>query len=384
MKKIGIIGSTGSIGTQTLEVITELNNLGDPGYEVVALSCGRNVELIAEQAKKFDVHYLCVDSEASAAKLKELLGDFKAEIFTGPNGLNQIAALDMDYLVTAIVGMRGIEPTVTAIRHGTDIALANKETLVAAGEIVTREAKSHGVRILPVDSEHSAIFQCLQGINRDELESIILTCSGGPFRNYAIGELEKVTLESALNHPTWKMGGKITIDCASLMNKGLEVIEAHWLYDMPYENIEVIVHPESIVHSMIRTVDGAALAQLGVPSMKLPIQYALTYPLRVKGLVKRPDFAEISEIHFEKPDIVRFPSLKMAYEAGKEGGTMPAAMNAANERAVDMFFKGQIKFTEIPRVVLNTMEKHQTIKNPSLDEILEVNRACYELAGSFK
>lgn len=260
MKTIGIIGSTGSIGTQTLEVISELNTLEKDSFSVCALSCGKNVELLAKQAKAYDVHFLCIDNPSDAERLKNLLGDFRAEIVCGREGLVSLAKLKMDYLVTAVVGMRGIEPTVTAIRNGTDIALANKETLVAAGEIVTREAKQNNVRILPVDSEHSAIFQVLCGINRAELESIILTCSGGPFRRATKNELGKVTLEGALNHPTWKMGGKITIDCANLMNKGLEVIEAHFLYDMPYENIEVIVHPESIVHSMIRTVDGAVLA----------------------------------------------------------------------------------------------------------------------------
>ena len=380
MKKIGIIGSTGSIGTQTLEVIEELNALGGETYEVAALSCGKNAELIAEQAKKFNVKLLCVENDEVKAKVRESLGDFEAEILTGADGLVKLAETELDYLVTAIVGMRGIEPTVAAIKKGTDIALANKETLVAAGEIVTREAKKHNVRILPVDSEHSAIFQCLQGINRDELESIILTCSGGPFRKYSPEELKNVTLGNALNHPTWKMGGKITVDCASLMNKGLEVIEAHWLYDMPYEKIEVIVHPQSIVHSMIRCNDGAVLAELGVPSMKLPIQYALTYPKRLYGLPERPDFAKIGQLTFENPDTEKFPALKLAYSAGKLGGTMPACMNAANEAAVNMFFKGMIKFTDIPKIAEKTMNAHTVIYNPTLEEILETNKWAYEYA----
>lgn len=381
MKRVGIIGSTGSIGKQTLEVIEELNNLEENSFKVVLLTCGNNIELIAEQAIKFDVHTLCVETASGREKLISLLGNFKADIYTGAEGLELCAKLDMEYLVTAIVGMRGIMPTIAAIKNGTNIALANKETLVAAGEIVMSEARKNNVGILPVDSEHSAIFQCLTGINRDELESIILTCSGGPFRNYTKEQLSSVTLSNALNHPTWKMGGKITIDCASLMNKGLEVIEAHWLYDMPYDKIEVVVHPESIVHSMIRTIDGAVLAQLGVPSMKLPIQHALTYPKRVKGLVARPDFAKIGELHFEYPNTDKFPSLKLAYECGKIGGTMPACMNAANEKAVDMFFKNEIAFDQIPTVVERVLEKHNAVMKPTIEDILATNDWAYEQAG---
>jgi len=373
LKNIGIIGSTGSIGTQTLEVISELNQLEPGSFNVVCLSCGKKTDLLEKQIRDFNVKYACVEDEADAIRLEKSLSDIGTKVFFGDEGLKTIAGLTMDILVTAIVGMRGIVPTVTAIRNGTDIALANKETLVAAGSIVMSEAAKYGVKILPVDSEHSAIFQCLQGFKREELSKIILTCSGGPFRTYKKEDLSKVTLETALNHPTWKMGGKITIDCASLMNKGLEVIEARWLYDMPVDKIEVVVHPQSIVHSMVRTRDGAVLAQLGVPSMKLPIQYALTFPDRVPSKVNELDFFTNNNLTFEKPDTERFPCLNLAYEAGRIGGSLPACMNAANEKAVSMFFKGEISFNDIPKVVSKAMESHNVISNPTLEEILEIS-----------
>lgn len=378
MRKIGIIGSTGSIGTQTLEVIKELNGLGRFTFQVTALSAGNNAKLLAKQAREFGVKLLCIDTAEGAEYLRQELCDMKPEILVGEEGLCALAESPMDILVTAIVGMRGIKPTLAAISKGTEIALANKETLVAAGEVVMAEAARRGVRILPVDSEHSAILQCLQGEKRDEVANIILTASGGPFRKMSAKELETVNAEDALKHPTWNMGGKITIDCASLMNKGLEVIEARWLYDMSYDNIDVVVHPQSIIHSMVRYNDGSVIAQLGNPSMKLPIQYALTYPSRVASTVKPLDLADIGSLTFERPDTDRFPCLKLAYEAGRTGGTLPAAMNAANEAAVALFFKGKIGFSQISSTVLSAMEKHKTIYKPSAEEILAVSNETYE------
>ena len=378
MRKIGIIGSTGSIGTQTLEVIKELNGQGKFTFQVTALSAGNNAKLLAKQAREFGVKLLCIDTEEGAEYLRRELGDLKPEILVGEEGLCALAESPMDILVTAIVGMRGIKPTLAAISKGTEIALANKETLVAAGEVVMAEAARRGVRILPVDSEHSAILQCLQGEKRDEVANIILTASGGPFRRMSAKELETVNAEDALKHPTWNMGGKITIDCASLMNKGLEVIEARWLYDMSYDNIDVVGHPQSIIHSMVRYNDGSVIAQLGNPSMKLPIQYALTYPSRVSSTVKPLDLADIGSLTFERPDTDRFPCLKLAYEAGRTGGTLPAAMNAANEAAVALFFKGKIGFSQISSTVSSAMEKHKIIYKPSAEEILAVSNETYE------
>ena len=377
MRRIGIIGSTGSIGTQTLEVIKELNSEGQFSFEVTALSAGNNAKLLAEQAREFGVKLLCIDTEEGAQYLKEALKDLNPEILVGEEGLCALASSPMDVLVTAIVGMRGIKPTLAAIAEGTEIALANKETLVAAGEVVMAEAKRRNVRILPVDSEHSAILQCLQGEKRAEVDKIILTASGGPFRTMPEKDLEKVTAEDALKHPTWNMGGKITIDCASLMNKGLEVIEANWLYDASYDDIDVVVHPQSIIHSMVKYRDGSVIAQLGNPTMKLPIQYALTYPSRVVSTVKPLDLSEIGTLTFEKPDTERFPCLKLAYEAGRTGGTLPAAMNAANEAAVALFFKGKIGFSQISRTVEKAMASHKTIYTPTAEEILAVSNETY-------
>ncbi|MBQ7445383.1 MAG: 1-deoxy-D-xylulose-5-phosphate reductoisomerase [Clostridia bacterium] len=381
MKNIGIIGSTGSIGTQSLEVIRELNGLVPGSFRISALACGKRIEAAASQAREFGVRLLCTAEKEDAEKLKELLWDMKPEVLWGREGLNEIAGSDMDMLVTAIVGMAGIEPTLKAIERGTDIALANKETLVAAGEIVMREAGKKGVSILPVDSEHSAVFQCMQGIKREELEKIILTCSGGPFRTYPKEKLSGVTPKMALGHPTWNMGGKITVDSATLMNKGLEVIEAARLYNIGLKDIEVTVHPQSIVHSMIKTRDGAVLAQLGFPSMKLPIQYALTYPERLPCNVPVLDFEKGLSLTFEKPDCEKFPCLGLAIAAGEEGGTMPACMNAANEKAVRMFLGGAAKFTDIPMIVEKAMNAHRTIKDPTAEDVLNVSAETYAAAG---
>lgn len=381
MKKIGIIGSTGSIGTQTLEVIRELSGQKPDSFRVSALACGNSVETMAAQAREFGVKLLCTATKEGAEKVRELLKDIKPTVLYGPEGLRELAAGDMDMLVTAIVGMAGIEPTLEAIKKGTDIALANKETLVAAGELVMSEAKARGVSILPVDSEHSAVFQCLRCVKRRQLSKIILTCSGGPFRTYPAEKLSEVTPEMALGHPTWNMGGKITIDSATLMNKGLEVIEAARLYSTGFDDIEVTIHPQSIVHSMIKMRDGAVIAQLGCPSMKLPIQYALTYPDRYFCNVPDLDFQKGLSLTFEKPDRSKFPCLDLAISAGREGGSMPACMNAANEKAVRLFLDGKAKFTDIPKIVEKAMNLHKKIKKPTAEEILAVSYETYETAG---
>ena len=381
MKKIGIIGSTGSIGTQTLEVIRELSGQKPDSFRVSALACGNSVETMAAQAREFGVKLLCTATKEGAEKVRELLKDMKPTVLYGPEGLRELAAGDMDMLVTAIVGMAGIEPTLEAIKKGTDIALANKETLVAAGELVMSEAKARGVSILPVDSEHSAVFQCLRCVKRRQLSKIILTCSGGPFRTYPAEKLSEVTPEMALGHPTWNMGGKITIDSATLMNKGLEVIEAARLYSTGFDDIEVTIHPQSIVHSMIKMRDGAVIAQLGCPSMKLPIQYALTYPDRYFCNVPDLDFQKGLALTFEQPDRSKFPCLDLAISAGREGGSMPACMNAANEKAVRLFLDGKAKFTDIPKIVEKAMNLHKNIKKPTAEEILAVSYETYESAG---
>ncbi|MCR5055997.1 MAG: 1-deoxy-D-xylulose-5-phosphate reductoisomerase [Clostridia bacterium] len=381
MKNIGIIGSTGSIGTQTLEVIRELSGQKPDSFCVSALACGNSVETMAAQAREFGVKLLCTATKEGAEKVRELLKDMKPTVLYGPEGLRELAAGDMDMLVTAIVGMAGIEPTLEAIKKGTDIALANKETLVAAGELVMSEAKARGVSILPVDSEHSAVFQCLRCVKRRQLSKIILTCSGGPFRTYPAEKLSEVTPEMALGHPTWNMGGKITIDSATLMNKGLEVIEAARLYATGFDDIEVTIHPQSIVHSMIKMRDGAVIAQLGCPSMKLPIQYALTYPDRYFCNVPDLDFQKGLSLTFEQPDRSKFPCLDLAISAGREGGSMPACMNAANEKAVRLFLDGKATFTDIPKIVEKAMNLHKKIKKPTAEEILAVSYETYETAG---
>lgn len=383
MKRIGILGSTGSIGTQTLSVVRELNGRpetqSNPHIQVCALSAGRNLERLAQQAIEFNVPVLCIEREEDVEALRALLGAHKAEIFVGSEGLCQLAAGPMDLLVTAIVGMRGLKPTLTAIRQGTDIALANKETLVAAGSIVMQAAKEQGVKILPVDSEHSAVFQCLRSAGRGgsrETEKIILTASGGPFRGYTKEQLEEVTLEAALNHPTWKMGGKITVDCATMMNKGLEVIEAMHLFNMPVSQIDVVVHPQSIIHSMVMFQDGSVLAQMGNPDMKVPIQLALTDPYRAQSETRRLDLAEIGKLTFEKPDVAVFPCLRLAYQAAGKGGTLPAVMNGANEQAVEFFLKKQMKFTDVPYIIEQVMLGHEKgtgepyISQPTLEDII--------------
>jgi len=381
VQSIGILGSTGSIGTQTLNVVRQINGTCEEKIKIMVLTAGKNINLLEEQAREFKVPFVCIEDENDAKYLRAKLQDTKTEVFWGDKGLIQAASVDMDMLITAIVGMKGLLPTLKAIDQGIDIGLANKETMVVGGEIVTRAACEKKVRILPVDSEHSAIFQCLQGNRRRDVEKIILTASGGPFRTWDKEKLNKVTLENALSHPTWKMGGKITIDCASMMNKGLEVIEAHWLFNISYSKIEVVVHPQSIVHSMVQYKDGAVMAQLGTPDMKIPIQLALTFPERIGPGYERLDFTKIDALTFEKPDLEKFPCLRLAYDAASVGGTMTTVMNGANEVAVDCFMKGHINFMSIPYIIEKTMSAHTSISNPLVEEILEADKFARKFAG---
>ena len=371
-KRIAVLGSTGSIGRQTLEIAESF-----PGeIEVVGLAAGRNWRLLVEQVKKFRPAVVAVAGEEEAFQLRNALGaGFDVEIYSGDEGLSTLAGLsEADTVVTAVTGTVGLSPTVTAIKAGKNIALANKETLVAAGELVMLLAEKYGVNILPVDSEHSAIWQCLNGEKRTFLKKIILTASGGPFREKSLSELGEVTVEMALAHPNWSMGKKITVDSATLMNKGLEVIEAHWLYTVPYGDIQVVIHPQSIIHSMVEFKDGSVIAQLGLPDMRLPIQYALSYPDRWLNDLPRLDFAEQSRLTFEPPDFERFPCLKLAFDAGKEGGTMPAVLNAANETAVDAFLERRLVYKDIAGLVAKVMDLHQVIKSPDLETVLHVDR----------
>ena len=374
MKKIAILGSTGSIGTQTLEVV---ENNGD--IQVEALSANGNVDLLEKQARKFKPSVIAVFREDAAKELKERLKDMNIRIVTGMDGLIEIVTLpETDILVTAIVGMIGILPTIEAIKAGKDIALANKETLVTAGHIIMPLAERMGVQILPVDSEHSAIFQALHGEDRGVIEKILITASGGPFRGKNRAELENVQVEDALKHPNWSMGQKITIDSATLVNKGLEVMEAKWLFGMDLDRIQVVVQPKSIIHSMVEFKDGAVIAQLGTPDMKLPIQYALYYPERRYLPGDRLDFWKLKEITFEKPDTDTFLGLPLAFQAARTGGSMPTVFNAANERAVSKFLHRKIRFLDIYDIISDAMEHHKVIPNPSIEEILAAEQATYE------
>ena len=372
MKYISILGSTGSIGTQALQVIREY-----PDLKVTALSANQNIHLLKEQILEFLPNLVCVYDENNARKLSDELSldhpeiARKIRITSGMNGLIEAACEETAQIVlTAIVGMIGIRPTMAAIESGKDIALANKETLVCAGAQIMRAVAEHHVRIYPVDSEHSAIFQSLNGENRDDAEKILLTASGGPFRGKTRQELEHVTLEQALNHPNWKMGKKVTIDSSTLANKGLEVIEARWLFDMPPEKIQVLVHPQSIIHSAVQYRDGAVIAQLGTPDMKLPIQYAFTCPRRRFLGGERVDFFKLGQLTFEKPDTETFKALKLAYQAIESGGTMPCVFNAANELAVRLFLQGKIRFLQIAELIEEKMKAHKVITDPDLDQII--------------
>lgn len=374
MKKIAILGSTGSIGTQTLEVVRENKDI-----EVLGLAAGNNIKLLERQIREFHPKMAAVWSEERAKELRENVKDLNIKIVSGMEGLIELSVMEeSEILVTAIVGMIGIRPTIEAIKAGKDIALANKETLVTAGHIIMPLAKEYQVAILPVDSEHSAIFQSLQGGQEKALHKILLTASGGPFRQKTREELLNIQVEDALKHPNWEMGRKITIDSSTLVNKGLEVIEAKWLFDVSLDQIEVVVHPQSIIHSMVEYVDGAIIAQLGTPDMKLPIQYALYYPERRFLSGDRLDFAALSKLTFEKPDMETFYGLRLAFEAGKEGGSLPTVFNAANELAVSKFLERKIKYLEIPEIIEHCMQAHKTIADPSVDEILQTEQEVYE------
>lgn len=378
MKKIGILGSTGSIGTQTLEIVREHKDI-----EVVALSAGSNIAKLEEQIREFNPKAAVVYDDKRAKELSDNVSDLDVKVLSGMDGLIEIAQMpEYDILVTAIVGMIGIVPTIHAIKTKKDIALANKETLVTAGHIIMPLAKEYGVKILPVDSEHSAIFQSMNGEKREQVEKLIITASGGPFRTLPKDKFKEIKLEDALKHPNWTMGQKITIDSASMVNKGLEVMEAKWLFDMDLEHIEVVVHPQSVIHSMVEYKDGAIIAQLGTPDMKIPIQYALYYPDRRNLGGTRLDFAKLGQMTFEAPDFDKFEGLSLAFDAAKEGGSMPTVFNAANERAVAKFLAGKIKFVQIPEIIRYSMQNHKVIINPTVEDILELERSTYELIES--
>ncbi len=374
MRKIILLGSTGSIGTQTLDVVR--NNRDE--LEVVGLAANTRVSDVEKQVREFSPRYVCMYDEKAAKDLQERISDTGIRVMSGMDGLLEIVSVpEADTVLTAVVGMIGIRPTIRAIECGKDIALANKETLVCAGHIIMPLAEKMGVSILPVDSEHSAIFQSLNGEPADKVEKILLTASGGPFRGKERSELESMTASDALKHPNWDMGPKVTIDSSSLVNKGLEVMEARWLFGVSLDNIEVVVHPQSIVHSAVQFVDGAVIAQLGVPDMKLPIQYALFYPDRRPMPGKRLDLFELYRLTFERPDIQTFRGLALAYDAARAGGSMPTVFNAANEMAVRRFLKGDIRYLEIYSMIEEAMEHHSRIENPDVSAILDVEQETY-------
>lgn len=378
MKKVAILGSTGSIGTQTLEVVRENGDL-----QITALAAGGNVDLMEKQIREFHPALAAMWTEEKAKELRDRVKDLPVKVVSGMDGLLEVATDPAsEILVTAIVGMIGIRPTIAAMKAGKDIALANKETLVTAGHIIMPLAEECHVKILPVDSEHSAIFQCLNGEHKDQLKKILLTASGGPFRGKKKEELKNVQVEDALKHPNWSMGRKITIDSATLVNKGLEMMEARWLFGVEPKDIQIVVQPKSIIHSMVEFVDGAVIAQLGTPDMKLPIQYALYYPNRRHLPGDRLDFWTLNQITFEKPDMENFPGLKLAFEAAAAGGTMPTVYNAANERAVAKFLDRKIGFLDIPEIIRSCMEEHKVTENPTVEQILETEAATYELIES--
>ncbi|MHA7111528.1 1-deoxy-D-xylulose-5-phosphate reductoisomerase [Sunxiuqinia elliptica] len=378
-KRIAILGSTGSIGTQTLEVIEE----NPEHFEVEILTANNNIDLLVEQTKKFQPNMVVVANHCRYKALCEALKDEPVKIFAGKEALEQVVQLEtVDVVVTAMVGYSGLLPTLKAIEAGKHIALANKETLVVAGEIITREAVKNKVNIYPVDSEHSAIFQCLAGEHMNEIEKIYLTASGGPFRSLTEEQLQKVTKADALKHPNWEMGAKITIDSASMMNKGFEVIEAKWLFDLKPEQIDVIVHPQSIVHSMVQFRDGSMKAQMGLPDMKLPIQYALNFPKRLPSSFERFNFLNYPKLTFEQPNTKKFRNLALAYEALEQGGNLPCILNAANEVVVQAFLKEKIRFVDMPDLVEASMQQVTFIKDPVLDDYIQTDKETRLLTSS--
>ena len=374
MKKIAILGSTGSIGTQTLEIVRKEADL-----EVAALAAGTNVELMEKQVREFRPSLVAMWTEEAAGDLRDRLADLPVRVTCGMEGLLEVAVCEeSEVLVTAIVGMIGIRPTIAAIEQGKTIALANKETLVTAGHIIMPLAARMGVSILPVDSEHSAIFQSMHGENRTRVSKILLTASGGPFRGKKREELASMTVEDALKHPNWSLGKKVTIDSASLVNKGLEVMEARWLFDVELDQIQVVVHPQSIIHSAVEYVDGGIMAQLGMPDMKLPIQYALFYPDRRPMDTERVDFFRLKQLTFEEPDTDTFRGLALAYQAARRGGTLPTVFNAANEKAVALFLQKKIAFLQIPELIEGSMANHRVVDDPTVEQILEAEAETYE------
>ena len=380
MRNIAVLGSTGSIGTQTLDIVREKSY----DLKISAMSCGRNIKLFEEQIREFRPKLVSVGSEDDAKDLRERIADLDTQVLCGMEGLISVATyLDAEIVVTAIVGMLGIEPTIAAINAGKDIALANKETLVTAGSIIMPLAKEKGIKILPVDSEHSAIFQSLQGRADNEIRRILLTASGGPFRGKTYEELENVTLEDALKHPNWSMGRKITIDSATMVNKGLEVMEAKWLFDVGLDQIQVVVHPQSILHSAVEFEDGAVIGQMGLPDMRLPIQYALYYPKRLPMNGEYLDLFSVKNMTFEEPDVETFYGLSLAYDAMVAGGNIPTAYNAANEKAVALFLDRKIKFLQIPEFIQRTMEDISFIEYTTVQDILATQKEAEELIDAF-
>lgn len=382
-KKIAILGSTGSIGRQALDVISQFPDR----FEVTAIAGGSNIRMLIEQARIYHPRVVAIGEQTLYRELKSALSDLKVTVLAGMDALTEVATIpEVDMVLTAVVGSMGIKPTLSAIMAHKDIALANKETLVAAGSVIIPAAQMNQVRILPVDSEHSAIFQCLEGRTAAQVARLILTASGGPFRSYQPQDLENITLEQALNHPNWRMGGKITIDSATMFNKGLEIIEAHWLFDMPFDRISVVIHPDSIIHSMVELVDGSILAQLGLCDMRFPIQLALTYPERFTNQFPKLDFTSGVQLNFHPVNDQLFPAVRLAYEAGRMGGTMPAVLNAVNEEAVQAFMRGRIKFTRIASIVSEIMGYHQKdgfIQNPDLSGIFMADQWARQNARQF-
>ena len=378
MRRIAVLGSTGSIGTQTLEVVEN-----HPDMEITALAAGSNIRLLEEQIRRFRPKLAAVWSEERAEELKARVADLDVRVEAGMDGLIAVATeASAQVVVTAVVGMIGIRPTIAAIQAGKDIALANKETLVTAGHLIIPMVRERGVRRLPVDSEHSAIFQCLNGEHGNRIHKILLTASGGPFRGKTREEMKNIQVEDALKHPNWSMGQKITIDSSTMVNKGLEVMEARWLFGVEMDQVQVVVQPQSIIHSMVEFEDGAVMAQLGTPDMKLPIQYALCWPERRPMGGERLDFWKLAEIRFEKPDFDNFPGLSLAYEAGRTGGSLPTVFNAANERAVSMFLNRKIGYLTITDIIESAMRRHTVIPNPSVEQILEAERDTYDYIES--
>ena len=377
MKQIAILGSTGSIGTQTLDVVRQ----HPEAFSVYALTAHRSVDMLIQQALEFNPAVVCIADEAYYPRLREALSDLPIQVMAGEKAIAEMVTMpEIDVVVAAMVGYAGLRPTIEAIRAKKTIALANKETLVVAGEIICRLAQRYKVNILPVDSEHSAIFQCLVGESRDSIEKLLLTASGGPFRTFTYEQMQHVTAAQALQHPNWEMGAKITIDSASMMNKGFEVIEARWLFDIPVEKIQVLVHPQSVVHSAVQFVDGSVKAQLGTPDMRIPIQYALTYPERWHSDVPRLDLFATRQLTFEEPDLQRFPNLRLAYEAMAKGGNMPCILNAANEVVNLAFREGRCGFLQMSEVIAETMAKTNFITEPTYEDYVQTDRLARQIA----